>query len=119
MIFEPFEVVVVPFPFTDRIGAKRRPSLIVSSDAFNRRHDQVVLAMITTAQKSEWPSDVPLEEWSAAGLSTICRVRLKLFTLDRDLILRRLGLLTQRDRTAVQTALSQSLAVEKPNQSSV
>jgi mRNA interferase MazF len=109
--FKPFEIVVVPFPFTDKVGAKRRPALIVSTSAFNRSHDQAVLAMITTAQQSDWPSDVHLEEWSAAGLSTACRVRLKLFTLDRELILRRVGTLAPHDRMAVQTALSQCIAV--------
>lgn len=111
MDFEPFQIVVVPFPFTDKVGAKRRPALTVSSDAFNRRHDQVVLAMITTARQSDWPSDIHLEEWSAAGLSTACRIRLKLFTLDKSLILRPLGHLAERDRVAVQTALSQCLAI--------
>lgn len=114
MIFEPFEVVVVPFPFTDKSVAKRRPALIVSSAAFNQNHDHTILAMITTARLSDWPSDVPLEEWSAAGLVAACCVRLKLFTLDHTLIVRRVGLLTARDRTSVQAALSQSLARQIP-----
>ena len=111
MGFEPFEIVVVPFPFTDKVGAKRRPALVISTSSFNSRHDQAVLAMITTARQSDWPSDVHLEDWSEAGLTTACRVRLKLFTLDRDLILRRVGTLAPRDKMAVQTALSQCLAV--------
>ncbi|CAA7624353.1 type II toxin-antitoxin system PemK/MazF family toxin [Magnetospirillum sp. SS-4] len=111
MDFEPFDVVVVPFPFTDKVGAKRRPALVVSSAAFNGNHDQVILAMITSARQSDWTSDVPLEEWTAAGLTVPCRVRFKLFTLDRDMVLKKVGTLTSHDRASVQRALSQSLAV--------
>lgn len=108
---EPFDVVVVPFPFTDKGGAKRRPALVVSSAAFIGHHGQVVLAMITSARQSDWPSDVRLEEWAAAGLTVPCRVRFKLFTLDRGMILKKVGTLSPHDRATVQRSLSQSLAV--------
>ena len=100
----------MPFPFTDKVGAKRRPALVVSTSAFNDQHDQVVLAMITTAKQSDWPSDVHIGDWDKAGLSAPCRVRFKLFTLDRDLILRRTGTLADKDRATVGAALSNCLA---------
>ena len=110
MTFEPLDVVAVPFPFTDRPTAKRRPALVVSSAAFNDAHAQSILAMITSA-RSDWASDVPLQEWRKAGLQVPCKVRLKLFTLDENLILRKLGRLSKRDGKAVRTALTRSLAV--------
>lgn len=109
MIFEPLAVVVVPFPFTDRKAAKRRPALVVSSEAFNENHEQTILAMITSAAGGNWPSDVIVEDWQAAGLNVPCRVRLKLFTLDNDLILRPLGGLSRRDGGAVGAALARFL----------
>lgn len=112
MTFDPFDAVAVPFPFTDKAAAKRRPALVVSAKAFNTRHDQLVLAMITTAQRSDWPSDVVIEDWSKAGLTVPCRVRLKLFTLDAALVVRRIGALSKRDREAVRQALARYLAVD-------
>jgi mRNA interferase MazF len=109
--FEPFDVVVVPFPFTDRPASRRRPALIVSTASFNTVHDQLILAMITAARLSDWPSDVRLGGWRAAGLSVACRVRLKLFTLDKSLLAGRLGSLDDDDRTAVRLALADGLAV--------
>jgi len=51
--YKPFEVVVVPFPFTDRNADKRRPALVLSDDRqFNRLSDHAVLAMITS-QKNQ------------------------------------------------------------------
>jgi len=107
---EPLDVVAVPFPFTDRPAVKRRPALVVSSAAFNDAHAQSILAMITSA-RSPWPSDVALRDWRQAGLHVPCRVRLKLFTLDDTLMVRKLGALSKRDGQAVADALSRSLAV--------
>ena len=111
MIFEPLEVVVVPFPFTDRRASKRRPALVVSSAPFNDAHDQAILAMITTAA-GEWPSDVAVRNWREAGLNAPCNVRFKLFTLDHTLILRRIGALSKQDGAAVKDALRRFLAID-------
>ena len=111
MICEPFDVVVVPFPFTDREADRRRPALVVSSPDFNAIHDQSILAMITSAG-GDWPSDVAIRDWREAGLSVPCKVRLKLFTLDDALILRKAGALSERDAEAVREDLVRFLAVE-------
>ena len=111
MTFEPFDVVVVPFPFTDRQADRRRPALVVSSPEFNATHDQSVLAMITSAG-GDWPSDVAIRDWREAGLSVPCKVRLKLFTLDDALILRKTGALSDRDSEAVRDSLARFLVVD-------
>ena len=110
MTSEPLDVVVVPFPFTDRQAVKRRPAVVVSAPAFNRDHGQSVLAMVTSSTRDPWPSDVPIEDWRHANLTVPCRVRFKLFTLDHSLVLRRLGALSERDGHAVLRALARSLA---------
>ena len=113
MTFEPFDVVVVPFPFTDREAERRRPSLVVSSSDFNASHDQSILAMITSADGAEWPSDIAIRDWREAGLSVPCKVRLKLFTLDDTLILRKTGVLSDRDAEAVRDSLARFLVVDE------
>ena len=108
--FDPFQVVVVPFPFTDKPTAKRRPALIVSTGWFNDRHSQFMLAMITSARHSAWPSDVRLQEWRAARLTAPCVVRFKLFTLDVSLILEAIGVLAEPDRQATAAMVSRCMA---------
>ncbi|MDE2662462.1 MAG: type II toxin-antitoxin system PemK/MazF family toxin [Gemmatimonadota bacterium] len=109
MTFEPYDVVVVPFPFTDRLASRRRPALVVSSESFHAEHEQSILAMITTT-RAGWPSDVSIRRWREAGLHVPCRVRFKLFTLDHSLILRRVGGLAEGDREAAAKALTRVLA---------
>ena len=61
--FEAFDVVVVPFPFTDKTTTKRRPALVLSeAKAFNKRVAHCVMAMITSAKNSAWPLDVEIED---------------------------------------------------------
>jgi mRNA interferase MazF len=98
-----FDVVVVPFPFTDRTSSKRRPALVLSSQAFNQASRHAVLAMITSAQQSAWPGDCLLEDLSAAGLTAACLARLKLFTLDERLIIRACGHLAAADQSRLRS----------------
>lgn len=91
-----WDVVIVPFPFSTQPGQKRRPALVLSESAFNR-HGYTVLSMITTAGHHPWPGDVNLADLRAAGLTAPCLVRLKLFTLDNRLIVRRIGRLSAAD----------------------
>ena len=61
MIYEPFDVVVVPFPFTDSIQTKRRPALVLSqNEHFGNEIQHSVLAMITSQKNAPWPLDCPV-----------------------------------------------------------
>lgn len=111
VLLAPFDVVVVPFPFTDRNSAKRRPALVLSSIAFNQQAQHSVLAMITSAGQSTWPGDHLIEELDAAGLPTACLVRLKLFTLDHRLVIRKAGALGTKDQKKLRLLWKGMLAV--------
>lgn len=110
MIYEAFEVVTVPFPFTDTDQSKRRPVVILSSrSAFNESAKHSIMAMITSATHVPWPCDVPITDLHKAGLSAASVVRLKLFTLDHRLIVRKIGRLSSQDQKALSKALHKVL----------
>jgi mRNA interferase MazF len=98
------DVVIVPFPFVDIAAAKRRPSLILSQLTFNQTHRHSICAMITTAARSKWPSDLVIEDIKNAGLPRTCVIRWKLFTLPNEIILRQAGKLATGDRSNVAAA---------------
>lgn len=108
MICERFDIVIVPFPFTDRRASKRRPALALSSEAFSAESGHTVLAMITSAANPPWPMDVAIDA-AKGGLRAPSKVRLKLFTLDNRLILRKAGSLAESDRRAVAMVLRKTL----------
>ena len=108
MICDRFDVVVVPFPFSEKAGNKRRPALVISNREFNTAGNSV-LAMITTKDHHPWPGDEPITDLEETGLPLPCIIRLKLFTLDNRLILRRLGNINARNRKKVEGNLKQYL----------
>ncbi len=66
--YDTFDVVVVPFPFTDRSSTKRRPALVVSRhESFSAIIEHSVLAMITSAANALWPLDVPITDGGSAA----------------------------------------------------
>jgi mRNA interferase MazF len=108
--FERFDVVRVPFPFTDRQAEKNRPALVISGGAaFNRPAGHSVMAMITSAGHAPSPLDVPISDLKAARLPAPSIVRFKLFTLDHRLVRGKLGKLAARDQTNVQKAVRRLL----------
>ena len=108
--YQPFDIVVVPFPFTDRTTLKRRPALVLSAPTFTDDCDHVIAAMVTTTQL-RWPSDVALGDAEAAGLVIGSWVRFKIFTLPVDLIVRPLGRLSDPDRERVRQGVRSTLPI--------
>jgi mRNA interferase MazF len=103
-------VVAVPFPFTDRAQAKRRPALVLSSaSVFNNVIGHSVMAMITSAKNSSWPLDVEIQDLKKAGLPSASIVRMKLFTIDHKWVVAHLGTLSERDSAAVTSSIHKLL----------
>jgi mRNA interferase MazF len=89
--YDPFDVVVVPFPYADRLAEKRRPALVIS----NRKlalHGLVWVAMITSANNEAWSSDVAITDLKRAGLPAPSVVRVaKIACIEPARIDRRVG----------------------------
>jgi mRNA interferase MazF len=65
--------------------------------------------MITTSSHRPWPGDTDITNHESAGLPLPCIARIKLFTLDNRLIIRRLGRLSTEDQEAVGTSIQKHL----------
>ncbi len=112
MTYKKYDVVVVPFPFTDQNTNKRRPALVLSEhNSFNYITENCVLAMITSGKNPAWPFDTQIGSIKKAGLSAPSKVRMKIFTLDSRLILRKIGGLSAKDQKAVKENLGRLLSL--------
>jgi mRNA interferase MazF len=64
-------IILVLFPNTDLVTAKRRPALIVQADGLNSGLNQVIIAMITSnLSRAGHPSRVHLDKDSEEGKLT-------------------------------------------------
>lgn len=87
------DIILLSFPFTDLKGKKIRPALVlVVSDL------DVIVAFITTQFKWQNSCDILLEPNDLNGLKKTSLVRVsKITTIDKDLILGKLGQLDSFD----------------------
>lgn len=62
-------VVLVPFPFTDQSGTKKRPAVVVSSAGYNAsRRDLVIMAITSQVRTPLDFGEAMVGDWQEAGL---------------------------------------------------
>ena len=100
--YKQFDIVTVPFPFTDSNATKKRPAIIMSSHKnFNNETGHSIMAMITSARNTSWPCDIVIADLSGAGLPKSSVIRMKFFTLDHKLIIGTIGTLSAKDKMSL------------------
>jgi len=87
------DVVVVPFPFSDLTGHKRRPALVVAS----LPGDDLIVCQITSQYKSDsWALPLAKSDFAAGQLPVESFIRPnKIFTASQSLILYAAGHLSK------------------------
>lgn len=108
--YKPYDIVVVPFPFSDSFQKiKYRPALVVSGLEYNQNNNTQILAMITSAKKSAFWKDHKITDYTNTNLQTKCFVRMKLFTVDSSLIKIKIGSLGKKDAAQISKNLKEIL----------
>jgi mRNA interferase MazF len=108
--FDVWDIVKVPFPYTDRPVRQRRPAFVIVAEELQAVHGLLWLAMITSAANRGWAGDVSISDLATAGLPAASIVRpAKIATIEaRDA--ERLGTLPEHDRGDVARFLRVRLA---------
>ncbi len=95
------DIVLVPFPFSDLSGSKFRPSLILIET-----EKDVTVAFITTQIQWKESTDILLKPTNDNGLKKESLIRLSKFaTIDKDIVLGRLGSLSVMEMVELNTNL--------------
>jgi len=101
MIIEQRDIVLIPFPFTDLSGTKKRPVLVISSDEFNRLSEDVIVVQITSNLRSGFEeynvriSNDDLEICYGEPIIPSIVKPYRIFSLDKRLIIRKIGKLSE------------------------
>lgn len=88
------DVVVLPFPFSDLTGSKRRPALVLA----NLPGDDIILCQITSKDVRDSFS-VPLiaSDFAQGSLPVISNIRPnRIFTADKNIIIKTSGTVKQK-----------------------
>ena len=106
----PADIVVVPFPYSDRFAEKVRPALVVSNDRL-ARIGFIWIVMITSAKRVPLSDDVLIRELEPTGLSAHSVVRpAKIACTEASRLIGRIGRLRDDEAAAVFLKLHDFLA---------
>lgn len=104
-VYKKWNIVLVPFPFTDLSSAKRRPALIVSPDNYNTGKDVVIAYITSQMYLPPRLGDYELQNWKEAGLPKPSKIRMKFATIDKNIIVKKLGELKKEDSEEIEKVL--------------
>lgn len=108
--FEPWDIIKVPFPYTDRPVRQRRPALVLAAEKLEDEHGLLWVLMITSAENHRWSEDVPISGASKTGLPAPSVVRCaKVATIEAQ-DAERIGNLPSRERHRVSRRVTGFLA---------
>lgn len=108
--FEFSDIVLVPFPFTDQSQTKKRPAVVISSQAYNtERPDLVIMAVTSQIKPTATIGEVIVQEWQAAGLLKPSAIKPVITTIEKSLVIRIMGRLKDNDRMALREGLERIL----------
>ncbi len=117
------DVVLVDFPFPAGSGSKVRPALVVQNDTDNARLPNTIIVQITgNVQRAVEPTQVLIRVSDAAGKRTglqfeSCANCVNIVTIDKSLVLRKLGVLPSSLMDEVDVALAWALALQNAKKS--
>lgn len=96
------DVVLVPFPFTDQSTSKQRPAVVISSAKYlSAKPDLIIMAITSQLHQARSSLEVALTEWKAANLIKPSVIKPVIATLEKSLVIRKMGQLTAQDRAAL------------------
>lgn len=103
-----WDIVLVRFPFSDLTTAKRRPGLVVSPDAYNAAGPDLVIELITSRLGvPPRPGDHRIRFWRESGLQKPSLLRMKLATIHREIVIKKIGRLFEAKHRDVLAALKE------------
>ena len=106
------DVVLVNFPFTNLSTVKKRPAVVISSDAYNARRPDVILIGVTSQVRQPLAlGEALLKDWQKAGLLKTSMIRPLIATVQRNSIERNLGRLSPSDIGVLKTVMKAILVI--------
>jgi mRNA interferase MazF len=105
------DVVLVGFVFSDESTKKLRPAVVISSAAYNRSRQEIIVAAITSNIRRRLFGDHLIAGWKGAGLLFPSLVTGIFRTIKHTMIDRKVGTMPKPEMQAIDLKLRQSLGL--------
>lgn len=101
-------VVLVSFPFTNQQGFKQRPAVVINAEIYaNAKADVILMAITSQTRLKDESFSTTIQHWQQAGLLKESIIKPVIFTVEKTLIRKVLGFLSEIDKQR----LTQTLAL--------
>ncbi len=97
MTYNKWDIVLLPFPFTDLSTTKKRPGLIISPDTYNECSDVMIIFITSKLNGVGKIGDYKIKNWKESKLPKPSMIRFKFATIDKSIIIKKLGSLQKYD----------------------
>ncbi len=95
------EVILVRYPFSNLLGSKVRPAIVINAPHIS----QDVIIVPLTSKVSPLAGEFMLADWKAAGLNVPSAAKRGLYTVHQSLIMKSIGKLTATDASSLENSL--------------
>lgn len=99
------DIVIVEFPYSESNLTKKRPALVISSNNYNNKRKEILIAAITSNIKRGLYGDTKIKNWQEAGLKFSSLVTGIVQTVRQRMINRKLGVFSKKDMQNVESNL--------------
>lgn len=106
------DVVLVSFVFADETGERRRPAVVVSSDAYHKNRQEAIIAAITSRTDRILAGDHLINDWPGAGLLFPSVATGIIRTVKQGMIAKKLGAMPKPDMQGIEGNLRDTLALK-------
>jgi mRNA interferase MazF len=109
------DVVIVDYPYSDRMGSKVRPALVVASDPINQTADTIIVAISKSthrASATQFFIDISTPDGRQTGLRQPSMVQCEnILTIDQKFILGNIGRLSDQMMVQAEACLCAALGL--------
>lgn len=112
------DIVLIPVPFTDLTSQKKRPTIIISSDAYNHyNEDIVVVALTSNVEPKEFSVALSADDLEDGILKVTSMVRVdKIYTLNKSIVIKTFGRIKPEILSKIKDSFSKLTEVNTPPQ---
>ena len=100
-----WDIILVPFPFTNLRTSKKRPALVISPNDYNSGPDLIMAFITSQLNTSTRPGDYRINDWHKSGLPKPSMIRMKLATIDCNIVIKKLGRLMDVEHESVRNVI--------------
>ncbi len=105
------EIVLIPFPYSDLTGSKKRPALIISNSILSKTEDRICCLVTSNIHKEDVEiKNVDFKEGKLQFKSSVKPHRI--FTINQRIIIKRLGIVTENFHNKVIDKIKEHIKVE-------